>query len=109
MVKLPLDVGTNSEEDIIQESQPDTAVEDEGEYEEEGDGDGDNEDELESLDGLDYNPMVHLSQMFVSESGAPIADILESILTALKTQNKILHKLVHVVEAKNDDIKEARK
>ena len=103
MVKMPIDVGTNPEENIIHEHQPDTAVNDNGAYEEEGDdGDDDEEEDLASLDDLEYNPMIHLSQIFVSESGVPIADILANIQKTLETQTKILHTLLNVFKAKND-------
>ena len=82
--------------EIIAETERDTAP-DLGEV--------DIEEDLESFEPEDgdnelFDPMQQLSQFLVTESGVPIVDVLQGIQEALDKQNKILYKLVSVVESK---------
>lgn len=54
----------------------------------------------ESFDGALFDPMHQLTQVLVTESGTPLVDVVQGIQDALEKQNKILYKLVSVVEAK---------
>lgn len=69
------------------------------------DEDEDDED-LESFDEDDdvFGPMHDLSQqltqLMITEDGVPIVDVMQGIQEAIEKQNKILYKLVSVVEAK---------
>lgn len=68
--------------------------------------DGEELDEEEDLDSFDdddgvFDPMHQLTQLFVTEAGTPIVDVLQGISEALDKQNKILYKLVSVVESKH--------
>jgi hypothetical protein len=53
--------------------------------------DNDDDDDLE-FGGFD--PLQHLTQLFVTEDGKPIVDVLQSICKELSVQNKILYSLV---------------
>ncbi len=53
----------------------------------------------ESIDEM-FDPMGQLTQLLVTEGGTPIVDVLQGISDALDKQNKILYKLVSVVESK---------
>lgn len=62
-----------------------------------------NDDDLDiedSFDGGLFDPMQQLAQMLVTESGVPLVDVLQGIQESLDKQNKILYKLVSVVDAK---------
>lgn len=58
------------------------------------------DEDLESYEEELFDPMQHLTQLLVTESGIPIVDVLQGIQDALDKQNKILYKLVSVVESK---------
>ena len=58
------------------------------------------EEDLDSLDDAMFDPMQQLTQLLVTESGVPIVDVLHGIQEALEKQNKILYKLVSVIETK---------
>lgn len=45
-----------------------------------------------------FDPMQQLTQLFVTESGVPIVDVLQGIQEAHDKQNKILYKLVSILE-----------
>lgn len=53
-----------------------------------------------SFDGAMFDPMHQLTQLLVTESGTPIVDVLQGVLDALDKHNKILYKLVSVLDAK---------
>jgi hypothetical protein len=60
--------------------------------------DNDNEDGSSFPDMLD--PMQQLTQLLVTEAGTPVVDVLQGLLDAVQKQNKILFKLVSVIESK---------
>ena len=68
--------------------------------------DGDEEDvdldeeDLGSFDDGLFDPMQQLTQLLVTESGIPLVDVVQGIQDALDKQNKILYKLVSVIESK---------
>jgi hypothetical protein len=47
-----------------------------------------------------YDPLQQVTQLLVTEEGTPIVDIMQGIQDALDKQNKILYKLVSVIESK---------
>ena len=47
-----------------------------------------------------FDPMAQLTQLLVTESGTPLVDVLQGIQDSLDKQNKILYKLVSVIESK---------
>jgi hypothetical protein len=57
------------------------------------------EEDLSSL-GEHYDPMQQLTQLFVTEAGTPIVDVLQGIQDALEKQTKVMFKLVSVLDAK---------
>lgn len=74
------------EEEIVPDDEGDDIVED--------------EEDLESFDESMFDPMRHLTQLLVTEGGVPIVDVIQSLVDAQEKQNKILYKLVSVIEAK---------
>lgn len=70
------------------------------------DEDAEDDEDLESFDEDDdvFGPMHDLSQqltqLMITEDGVPIVDVMQGIQEAIEKQNKILYKLVSVVEAK---------
>lgn len=71
-------------------------------------GDVDDDDQSEDLDSFDDMEVFgsvqelgqQLTQVLVTEDGVPIVDVLQGIQDALDKQNKILYKLVSVIESK---------
>ena len=62
----------------------------------------DEEDELASFGDALFDPMLitqQVTQLLVTESGVPLVDVVLGIQEALDKQNKILYKLVSVIEA----------
>ena len=47
-----------------------------------------------------FDPFQQLSQLFVTEDGTPLVDVVHAIQETLDKQNKILFKLVSVLDAK---------
>ena len=47
-----------------------------------------------------YDPLHQVTQLLVTEEGTPIVDVMQGIQDALDKQNKILYKLVSVIESK---------
>lgn len=47
-----------------------------------------------------YDPLQQVTQLLVTEEGTPIVDVMQGIQDALDKQNKILYKLVSVIESK---------
>ena len=62
--------------------------------------DQEGQDDLEPEEEEDYFDLAQLSQLLVTEEGEPLADVLSGIRDALDKHNKILFKLVGVLEAK---------
>lgn len=65
------------------------------------------DDDLESFDEGAFDPMQHLTQLFVTESGVPLVDVAQGIQDAIaelgekfEKHNRILYKLVSVIESK---------
>lgn len=56
----------------------------------------------EEDDGGLADAVGHLSQLFVTEEGEAVADVLRGIYDALEKQNKILYKGLQLLEAKHD-------
>ena len=61
--------------------------------------DDEDDEDLSSL-GEHFDPLQQLTQLFVTEAGTPIVDVLQGIQDALDKQNKIMFKLVSVLDAK---------
>lgn len=60
------------------------------------DSEGDAEDDGESF-GM-YDPMEQLSQLLVTEDGTPLIDVIVGVRDALDKQNKIMFRLLGVLE-----------
>lgn len=58
------------------------------------------DEEIDSLDDVMFDPMQQFTQLLVTESGVPLVDVLQGIQEAIEKQNKIMYKLVSVVESK---------
>lgn len=85
------------------ESSKDTplkAVEEDIEEIETGEQLDEGEEDLGSFEGSFVDPMEQLSQLLVTEEGKPLVDILSDIEKSIDKQNKILYKLVSVIESK---------
>lgn len=70
---------------------------DDADFDDDEGGDGDDEDED---DECMFDPFQQLSQLFVTEDGTPLVDVVHAIQETLDKQNKILFKLVSVLDAK---------
>ena len=57
---------------------------------------GDLEGDADALDMFD--PLQQLTQLFLTEDGVPIADILQGIREALEKQSKILFKISNILD-----------
>lgn len=69
----------------------------EDEYDDEDDGE-----ELASFGEALFDPVMltqQVTQLLVTEDGVPVVDVLQGIQDSLDKQNKILYKLVSVIEA----------
>ena len=75
-------------------------AEDEVESVEDVDGDIEDDDELEFDDDAFDHPMQQLTQLLVTEDGTPLVDVLAGIQQTLDKQNKILFKLVSLLDAR---------
>ena len=47
-----------------------------------------------------YDPLERLTQLLVTEDGEPLVDVLQAMRHALEKQNKVLFKLVSVLETR---------
>jgi hypothetical protein len=70
------------------------------------------DDDLDSFDEGAFEPMHHLTQLLVTESGTPLVDVVQGIQEAIDQQgavlrdaleklNRIMYKLVSVIENKS--------
>lgn len=64
------------------------------------DDDDDDDEDLESFEEDMFDPMQQLTQLLVTEDGVPLVDVLQGIRESIDKQNKILFKLVSVIDAK---------
>lgn len=64
------------------------------------DDDDDEDEDLESFEEDMFDPMQQLTQLLVTEDGVPLVDVLQGIRESIDKQNKILFKLVSVIDAK---------
>lgn len=84
-------------EEGLEEIDPEDEME---ELEPEDQEDQEDQEDLEPEEEDDYFDLAQLSQLLVTEEGEPLADVLGGIRDALDKHNKILFKLVGVLEAK---------
>lgn len=81
--------------DVTQDEEEADSVEDvDGDIE-----DDDDELEFDDDDAFDH-PMQQLTQLLVTEDGTPLVDVLAGIQQTLDKQNKILFKLVSLLDAR---------
>lgn len=60
---------------------------------------GDIEGDIDDGHALDmFDPLQQLTQLFLTEEGVPIADILQGIRDALEKQSKILFKISNILD-----------
>ena len=90
------------EEDLVDTEAPPILIDDDDdndEYDLHDDLHDDLEGDVDDDVAMDmFDPLQQLTQLFLTEDGVPIADILQGIREALEKQSKILFKISNILE-----------